>query len=406
MPQYRYRAVDHDGKAVEGTMEEESARRVTSTLKERGLQVSSVEELGKRPGFLRVKSRLAWHDLDLFNQQLLAIVKSGLPLAQSLRAVAAEIKNRRLRRIFDDVRSQIEAGSSLEDAIANHPESFSPVYSTMIRAGERTGNLSGVLSHLCAYSGRMVEIKNGIQEAIAYPILVLVACAAVLGFLLVRVVPVFAGIYKDFGGNLPGPTQLCVAISDFLVTNWPALGIWAAVVLLLARLIPRVLSRSEPGTHGLDWLKLHVPIFGVLYFRVSVARFCRSLGLLLSSKVPVLEALDLASAAAGNAVLRRAVNDAARLVEGGERVSDALASTGYFGHSLCWMLSTAEDRGDVHEALLELADMYERGAMRIDKLILTLAGPAIVVLVGLMIGYLVISLYLPIFMLGDAISGL
>jgi type IV pilus assembly protein PilC len=370
------------------------------------LQVSSVEELGKRPGFLRVKSRLAWHDLDLFNQQLLAIVKSGLPLAQSLRAVAAEIKNRRLRRIFDDVRSQIEAGGSLEDAIANHPESFSPVYSTMIRAGERTGNLSGVLSHLCAYSGRMVEIKNGIQEAIAYPILVLVACAAVLGFLLIRVVPVFAGIYKDFGGDLPGPTQLCVAISDFFVTNWPALGIWAAVVLLLARLIPRVLSHSEPGAHGLDWLKLHVPIFGVLYFRVSVARFCRSLGLLLSSKVPVLEALDLASAGAGNAVLRRAVNDAARLVEGGERVSDALASTGYFGHSLCWMLSTAEDRGDVHEALLELADMYERGAMRIDKLILTLAGPAIVVLVGLMIGYLVISLYLPIFMLGDAISGL
>ena len=406
MPQYKYRAVDHDGKAVEGTMEEESARRVASTLKERGLQVSSIDELGKRPGFLRVKSRLAWHDLDLFNQQLLAIVKSGLPLAQSLRAVAAEIKHRRLRRIFEDVRSQMEAGGSLEDAIANHPESFSPVYSTMIRAGERTGNLSGVLSHLCAYSGRMVEIKNGIQEAIAYPILVLVACGAVLGFLLVRVVPVFAGIYKDFGGDLPGPTRLCVGMSDFLVTNWPVLCICAAVVLVSIRLVLRASSRTQRGAYARDWLKLHVPIFGLLYFRVSLARFCRSLGLLLASKIPVLEALDLASAAAGNAVLRRAVNDAARLVEGGERVSDALASTGYFGHSLCWMLSTAEDRGDVDETLLELADMYERGAMRIDKLILTLAGPAVVVLLGLIIGYLVIALYLPIFMLGDAISGL
>jgi len=406
MPQYRYRAVDNDGRVVEGTMEEESARRVTSTLKERGLQVSSVEEVGKRPGFLRLKSRLAWHDLDIFNQQLLAIVKSGLPIAPSLRTVAAEIKNRRLRRVLEDVRSQIEGGSSLEEAITSHPESFSPVYSTMIRAGERTGNLSGVLSHLCAYSGRMVEIKNGIQIAIAYPILVLVACSAVLGFLLVRVVPVFAGIYKDFGGSLPGPTQFWVAVSDFFVTNWPVLGIWAAVVLLLARLIPRVLSRSEPGTHALHWLKLHLPVLGVLYFRVSLARFCRSLGLLLSSKVPVLEALDLASAAAGNAVLRRAVNEAASLVEGGERVSDALASTGYFGHSLCWMLSTAEDRGDVDSALLELADMYERGVMRIDKLIVTFAGPAIVILLGLIVGYLVISLYLPIFMLGDAISGL
>jgi len=406
MPQYRYRAVDHDGKAVEGRMEEESARRVTSTLKERGLQVSSVEELGKRPGFLRVKSRLAWQDLDLFNQQLLAIVKSGMPLAQSLRAVAAEIKNRRLKRIFDDVRSQIEAGSSLEDAIANHPESFSPVYITMIRAGERTGNLSGVLSHLSAYSGRMVEIKNGIQEAIAYPILVLVACAAVMSFLLLKVVPVFAGIYKDFGGDLPGPTKFWVGISDSLVTSWPVLCVLAGILLLLARLKSVVLSRTESGTHALHWFNLHVPVFGIVYFRVSVARFCRSLGLLLASKVPVLEALDLASAAAGNQVLRRAVNAAATLVEGGQRLSDALAGTGYFGHSLCWMLSTAEDRGHVHETLLELADMYERGAMRVDKLIVTFVGPAIVILVGLIIGCLVISLYLPIFMLGDAISGI
>ncbi len=406
MALYKYRAVDQDGQAVEGTMEEESARQVTSTLKERGLQVSSVEEVGKRPGFLRVKSRLTWHDLDFFNQQLLAIVRSGLPLSQSLRTVAEEIKNRRLRRVFQDVRSQIEAGSSLEQAVGSHPESFSPVYRTMIRAGERAGNLSGVLSQLCTYSGRMVEMKNGIQEAIAYPILVLVACAAVLGFLMVRVVPVFAEIYKDFGGDLPGPTQFWVWISNFFVTSWPVLFIWTAVVLLLARLILRVFASSEPGAHALDWVKLHLPILGGLYSRVSLARFCRSLGLLLASRIPVLEALDLASAAAGNAVLRRAVNAAARLVEGGERVSDALASTGYFGHNLCWMLSTAENRGDVDGTLLELADTYERGVMRIDELIITLAGPVVVVLVGLIIGSLVISLYLPIFMLGDAISAL
>jgi len=406
MPLYKYRAVDQDGQAVEGTMEEESARRVTSTLKERGLQVSSVEEVGKRPGFLRVKSRLTWQDLDLFNRQLLATVRSGLPLAQSLHAIAEEIQNRRLRRILKDVRSQIEAGSSLEEAVGSHPESFSPVYRTMIRAGERTGNLSGVLSQLCTYSGRMVEMKNSLQEAIAYPILVLVACAAIVGFLLVRVVPVFAAIYKDFGGDLPGPTKFCIAISDVLVINWKIFVMCAAAVLLLARLILRALANSEHGTHTLHWFNLHLPIFGVLYFRVSVARFCRSLGLLLASRVPVLEALDLASAAAGNAVLRRAVTDAARLVEGGERISDALASTGYFGHGICWMLSTAEDRGDVDETLLELADMYERGAMRIDKLVIALAGPVVVVLVGLIIGYLVISLYLPIFMLGDAISGI
>jgi len=406
MPSYTYRAVDRDGKPVEGTMEAESARAVTAMLRERGLQVNVVEEIGKRPGFFRLKSRLTWQDLDLFNHQLMAIVKSGLPLAPSLRALAEEVKSSRLKRVLDDVRSQIEGGSSLEEAIGRHPDSFSPVYRTMIRAGERTGNLSGVLSQLTTYSSRMVEMKNSIQVAVAYPILVLVACAAIVGFILTRVVPIFAGIYADFGGGLPGPTQLVVAISNFLISNTITVPACVIVAVAAAYAILRRLRRIESGRYALDWLKLHVPIFGALYVNASLARFSRSLGLLLASKVPALEGLELASAAAGNAVLRRAVTEGAHLVEGGERISGALASTGFFGHSFCWMLSTAEDRGDVDSALLELADVYERGVTRLDKLILMLVGPVLVIAVGIVIGYLIISLYLPIFMLGDAISGL
>ncbi|MCK5556840.1 MAG: type II secretion system F family protein, partial [Candidatus Hydrogenedentes bacterium] len=192
MPLFKYGGVDKDGKAVEGTMEEASAVRVTTILRERGLQVSAVDEVGKGPGFLRVKSRLTWDDLDLFNRQLLAITKSGLPLAPSLKALAEDIKSRRLKPVLEDIRSQIESGSTLEEAISRHPESFSPVYTSIIRAGERTGNLSGVLSHLSTYSARMVEMKNSIQEALAYPLVVLVAACGVVGFLLVKVVPVFA----------------------------------------------------------------------------------------------------------------------------------------------------------------------------------------------------------------------
>jgi type II secretory pathway component PulF len=407
MPLYRYRAVDHDGKAVEGTMEAESARLATAALKERGLQVNAVEDAeGQQRGFPRMKQHLTWQDLDLCNHQLLAIVKSGLPLAPSLRALAEEINSRRLKRVLDDVRVQIEAGSSLEEAISRHPESFSPVYRAMIRAGERTGNLSGVLNQLTAYSSRMVEMKNSVQEAVAYPILILVACVAILGFIMVKVVPVFAAIYGDFGGRLPGPTQLVVDISDFVVRHKIALPACVIGGVVLLWLIVRLLHRAESGRYALDWLKLRVPIFGALYSSASLARFSRSLGLLLGSRVPIGESLDLASAASGNAVLRAAVTDALNRIQAGERMSEAFASTGFFAHTFCWMLSTAEDRGDVEGALLELADAYETGVTRMDKLVLMLVGPILVVAVAIVIGFLIISLYLPIFMLGDAIQGL
>jgi type IV pilus assembly protein PilC len=406
MPLYTYRAVDHDGKPVEGTMQAESARLATAALKERGLQVNAVEDAEERRGFPRMKQRLTWQDLDLFNHQLLAIVKSGLPLAPSLRALAEEVNSRRLKRVLDDVRVQIEAGSSLEEAISKHPESFSPVYRAMIRAGERTGNLSGVLSQLTAYSSRMVEMKNSIQEAVAYPILILVACAVIVGFILTMVVPICASMYADLGRGLPAPTRFVVDASNFVVGHaitLPACIIGGVVGLCL---ILRLLHRTEPGRYRLDWLRLRVPIFGAMYSSASLARFSRSLGLLLGSRVPIGESLNLASAVAGNGALRRAAIEGAHLIEGGERISDALASTGFFTHTFCWMLSTAEDRGDVDGAFLELAEVYETGVTRMDKLVLMLVGPILVIAVAIIIGYLVISLYLPIFVLGDAIQGL
>jgi len=405
MTLYKYRTVDRDGKVVEGTMEEVSARHAASTLRERGLQVNAIEEVGKGPGFVRMKSRLTWDDLDLFNRELLAITKSGLPLAPSLKALAQDIRSKRLRPVLEDVRVQVESGSSLEEAISRHPGSFPRMYASVIRAGERTGNLSGVLSHLSAYSARMVEMKNSIQEAVAYPILVLVAACVFLGFILVKVVPVFGEMYQDFGATLPAPTQFWVDLSNFFVNHTAASIAIVLGGLIAAYLILKHLLRTESGGNAVDWVKLKIPVFGPLYYTASMARFSRHLALLLASEVPVVESLDLASAAAGNAVLRMAVMDAARLVEGGEAISNALASTGYFGHSFCWMVGSGEERGEVAMSLLNLADTYDRGADRMDKLISMLIGPVVIILLGMTVGFIVISLYLPIFMLGDAISG-
>lgn len=405
MALYKYRAVNQDGEAVEGTIEEVSAQRVTAVLRERGLQVSSVEEVGVRPGFLTRKPRLTWEDLDLFNEQLLAITKTGLPLAPSLHALSQDIKNRRLRPILADIRRQIEAGTSLEEALDGHPESFSPVYRSIIRAGKRTGNLSGVLSHLSAYSARMVEMKNSFQEAIAYPILVLAASCFLLAFLMVKVVPVFAEMYGEFGGQLPAPTRFWINISSFCASHPITILICIVAGLAIVHYVLKQVFRTETGGYALDWMKLHIPVLGRVYSETSMSRFCRSLGLLLAGNVPVLEGLNLASSAAGNAVLRRAVGAASNLVAGGERISDALASTGFFGHSFCWLLGTGEGRGEVDRALLELADTYERRVARVDKMMLMLMGPLVIITLGVIVGFLVVSLYLPIFMLGDAVGG-
>jgi len=405
MPLFEYRAVDLEGNPVEGTMDEVSAQRVTQILKEQGLQVNSVKKAGLRLAMPRMKSRLTWDDIHLLNEQLLAISKSGLPFAPSLKALGQDISNRRLRPVLEDIHTQLESGSSLEEAIGRHPESFPKMYRSMVRAGERTGNLSGVLSHLCTYSARMVEVKNGIQEAVAYPIIVLIAAGAIVGFIMVKVVPVFTEIFTDFGGRLPAMTQLVADISFYLANHWLSFIMWLAVALIALIVGYKSLRSTDEGAYALDWIKIHVPVLGKLYSSASMARFSHSLGLLLASKVPVPESLELASSAAGNAVLRTAVTDATRLIEGGDKISDALESTGRFGHSFCWMVATAEERGDVEPVLLDLADSFERSMARTQRMVLTFIGPFTIILLGLVIGFIVLSLYLPIFTLGDAISG-
>jgi len=407
MPLFEYKAVDLEGRAVEGTMDGLSARRVTEMLQERELQVNSVKEVGRRPGLLqRLRPHLNWEDIDLLNEQLAAITRSGLPIAPSLKALGQDISNRRLKPVLEDIHGQLESGSSLEAAFGRHPApaSFPPIYRSMLRAGERTGNLSGVLSHLCTYSARMLEVKNGIQEAIAYPILVIMATCLVVGFLMAKVIPTFASTFEEFGAVLPALTQFVVDISVFFVRHGVAVLVWTGAGLIVLTLGFKSLHRSEGGGYALDWLKIHMPVFGKLFRAASMARFSQSLGLLLASNVPVLESLDLAAASAGNAVLREAVRDAARRIEGGESMSAAFESSGGFGHSFCWMIATAEERGEVDGALLNLADSFERSIGRTQRFILTFIGPAVIILIGFIVATIVIAMYLPIFMLGDAIN--
>ena len=402
---FRYRALDESGQAVEGDMEERSAHRVTQKLRERGFTVNAVEELHKERGLLRISTRLTWEELQLFSEQLAAIARSELPMAPALKALSADLSHGRLKPVLDRLQADLERGISLDEAIVKQHTSFPRLFPSILRAGEATGNLSGVLQMLCSYSGRMAGLKNTIQIALTYPTIVIIASVLVLWNMMVNVIPVWAEIFNEFGGELPGPTSFTIDMSSLIIRHWPNLAIGLSLIVIGFVLLRRLLRRNEPGRIWLDWVRLHVPLLGRHHYLMSLIHFSRTLSLMLASRVPVIESLELAAATSNSPQLQRAVEDASLQVAGGERIADSLESTGFFGHNFCWLLSMGESRGEAEQALESLAMTFEREANNRERALSILAIPVIIVCLGLIIGFIVISLYLPLFTLGDSISG-
>ncbi len=405
MPLFKYRAVDENGRAATGTMEEASARQVTALLRERGLQVNSVEPVEQRWGIPRLGRRLTWEEVSLFNEQLTAITRGNLPLVESLRALAVDIDSPRLRPVFAALQRELEGGATLEEALVGLERQLPPTYVSAIRAGERTGNLPGVLAMLGDESARMVALKNDLRAALAYPILVVIAAALVLGFLLRYVVPEFASIFEDFGAQLPWITQVMLDASTWVQRRWLFLlsGLGIAVVFLFVWW--RGFGHGRARSVFMDRVRLLCGPFGRMYYAVSLSRFLRNLAMLEASEVPLVEGLGLSAAASGNAVLERAVAHARAAVSQGEPLSRAFEDAGFFDHTLCWLLATAEERGDVIETLRHLANMYARNSERLGSALTSAITPALLVFLGITVGGIVVAMYLPIFSLADVMSG-
>ncbi len=404
MTQYYYRAVDPQGEAATGTMEAPSARHVTQVLQERGLTVNEVGEVNPKPSLLRAAHSLTWEDLHLFNEQLRAIVKGGLPLALSLKHLAADLQGSRLKPVLERLHADLERGESFETAMEKQRGAFPHVFLAMVRAGESTGNLAGVLQLMTDYSSRMVVMKNTLQTALVYPVLVLVASLCVLWFLIAQVVPEFEGIFKEFGGRLPAPTAFWIGMSRHLRAEWSTWCVAVAATLIVLHLARRIIERKESGRAWLDSLKMHLPVVGRTVYLVAMGRFSRTLGMLLASRVPILESLELAASVSGSAQLERAAGEASLSVAGGERIADALSRTRLFSHHFCWLLSASEERGEMEVALESYADACQREVTMRDKMMGLFVVPLLAVVMGLLVGSLVISLYLPIFSLGDMIG--
>jgi type IV pilus assembly protein PilC len=401
---FRYRAVDQYGEPLDGTMEEESAETVTSVLSERGVQVNSVEMVVDEDGPVSGRA-LDWNELALFNEQLQTITRSGLPLAPSLKAMARDLNSGRLRTLLHTIESDLNSGKSLEQAVQRHPQSFPAMYVSMIRAGEKTGNLPGVLEMMGEHSTRMLDIKDRVKIILAYPAIVLAVSLLVIYFLLVRVVPVFADIFGEFGAGLPAQTQFLVDISDLLISHQAGFAVLLISAIVCLVVGHEYLQRSSHGQFIQDTVLLNTPLIGRAFRLTSLARFARALGLMLRSQVPILESLDLAATASGNAALKENVDRAAIQIAQGEKIADAFSDTGYFPHAFCWFLANGESFGELPKTLLEVSRTYEDSIDHQDRAILGLLGPGIIIALGFFIGFVIISLYIPIFTLGDAMGG-
>lgn len=405
MTLFRFRAQGPDGAPHDGTMEETSAHRVRLKLQERGLTVTQIDEAHPDHRILRPRGQLSWRELEIFLQQLQSVVRHGLPLPSAFKAMAADVRDARMQQVLQRLYLDLEHGMSLDEAVERQGSTFPRVFVILMRAGEASGNLPGVIQMLTRFSARQVQVNHALQASLAYPLVVLAGCLGVLYYMLTHLVPIFGEIFEEFGGQLPAPTRFWLGVSRYITgygTNW---GLFMALLIGLFFCLWFVLKRSEASVPWLDAIRLRLPLLGRVYYLLALARFARLLGLLLAARVPVLDSLELAAAGSGSATLQRAVETATMRVAGGERIADALSITEFFPHTFCWLLGTGETRGEVDTALENIADSAEREAGLRDRTLLVMLGPAMVLVVGVLVMQIVVSLYLPIFTLGDAISG-
>ena len=403
MPKFYIEAFDPQGTLITETREAESAYAAVSTLREQGYQICSARPAGWTPLFSRPKRPLSSEELSLLSEQLATLVGSGLPFAASLDEMAGALRNRRLASLLGEVQDDLQRGRSLEEAFGRHADQLPPVFLSLLRAGEQTGNLPAVLRQITDYTQGLLRLKYRLQAIFAYPTLLLVFLMYFMGMFVCYVVPQFETLYAYFGRSLPGPTAWLMFIAQVtLIVGYPL-----AFLFLLLMLGSVALGHALPVRSHLGWLadnlRLRIPLVGGMYRTVLAARFCRTLGILLSNGANALESLHLAGVATGNRVYARAAHTAARHVANGERLSDAIADTGILRPSACWILTHGENHGALEATLLRLAETSDRDAERREQRLLGVLGPSMVWVFGLVVGFTVYALFLPIFQLSSLV---
>ena len=404
MPVFTYKAKTSAGLVMQGTVDAGEQRGAVEKLRAQKLVVLEIAEksdgpLDKIKAFIasQKKGKVTSKDLVLFSRQLSTLVGAGVPIVQSLGILENQAENPAFKNVLAAVKADIEAGLSISDALKKHPEAFPEIYTSMIKAGELGGILDTILERLTVFMENSEQLKAKVKSAMMYPAIVLTICATVTCGLMVFVIPTFKNIFASFGAELPLPTQILIDISDTMKHFWYILiGIpfagWKAF---------EAFYKTDKGHRLVDNYTLKAPIFGILLKKVAVARFTRTLGTLIKSGVPIMQALETVAQTAGNVVIAEAVMLTRESIREGGHLSDPLKKSGIFPSMVTSMISVGEETGALDIMLSKIADFYDQEVDTAVKGLTSLIEPIVIVVMGVVIGSIVVAMFMPMFGLGE-----
>jgi type IV pilus assembly protein PilC len=413
MPKFAYKATNKEGKSSFGVVDAESQALAVQDIRNLGLFPTNLREATRSDEKKAMKVKygdgageiyfggLKWKQIVVMTRQLATLIDAGLPLLRSLNILIAQQPPSKLRDILREVTADVQQGGTFSEGLAQHPKGFDRLYVNMVRAGEVGGMLETVLNRLAEFMEKRMALQRKVKSAAIYPTFVILAATGIVTFLLVKVVPVFAEIFGEFGAGLPAPTQFLVDVSDFVAGSW-----WKIILGFNTGLIVNKLLRKIPFVLRMsDIISLKLPLIGDLVTKVSVARFARTLGTLLNSGVPILQSLKITRDTISNSVIQDAVSHVHDRIKEGDTIAAPLDESKVFPAMVVNMIDVGEETGSLDTMLNKVADIYDNEVeVAVDGL-LSLMEPAIILVLGAIIGFIVVALYLPIFTLGDAMEG-
>ena len=402
MPVYTYKGTNRSGNSVSGEATASSKADLQNQLKRQNITPTKMSEKGKEVNMPTFGGGVNSKELAIFTRQFSVMIDAGLPLVQCLEILAGQQENKFFQKVLATTRASVEGGATLSAAMRAHPKVFDALYVNMVEAGETGGILDTILQRLSLYIEKNVKLKRAVQSASIYPIGVMSIAGGVVTLLLWKVVPIFATLFAGLGVDLPLPTKIVIALSNFIGSIFGLLivvGIAGGVIGL------KVWYGTEPGRVAIDTVILKLPVIGILMRKIAVARFTRTLGTLIASGVPILEGLDITAKTAGNAVVERALQKVRKSLEEGKSLTEPLKESEVFPGMVTRMISVGEQTGAMDAMLQKIADFYEEEVDAAVKDLLTALEPIMIVFLGVVVGGVVISMYMPLFSLIGELSG-
>ncbi|MBI5674141.1 MAG: type II secretion system F family protein [Nitrospirae bacterium] len=404
MATFAYVGRSKSGAVKKGELVAKSRDEAVEQLRKQSVVVTSLEEKAAQEGFsFKLGGGVSEKDLVVFTRQFGTMINAGLPLIQCLEILSNQSENAALRKSVGAIKVQVEGGSTFSDALRRHPKVFDDLYVNMVHAGEVGGLLDTILGRLSKYIEKAMKLKGQIKSAMVYPASILGIAFIVIAVLMIFVIPVFEKMFKDMSGGkvaLPGPTQLVIDMSNFAQSSWYIIlgGIILAVVAF------KKYYATAKGKYQIDKLLLKLPVFGDLVRKASVAKFTRTLGTLITSGVPLLDALTICAKTSGNKIIEEALVNARVSISGGKTISEPLAKSQVFPKMVTHMIAVGESTGALDAMLGKIADFYEDEVDQAVASLTALLEPMMMVFLGVLIGFIVVAMYLPIFTMAQAIS--